>query len=225
MTTTTKSISALQVARKYEVNRKTAWLFMRKIRESMASSGDYPIKNDNSDTDGTDSLIYIDEFYVGGYEEGKVGKSKSKKRLMSIVVEATTKNKIKRVYTTKIHGNKQSDVRQIFDRFIEKGSTVITDGNQSYTTPLSNDYVLDERIQWMKSAKNPLNRMVQQIKSWLRGVYHKSTHQHIQAYLNAFSFRINRSQWKETRFHSAILKALNHPPLAKSMIPDVNSFV
>ena len=97
-------------------------------------------------------MIYIDEFYVGGYEEGKVGKSKSKKRLMSIVVEATSKNKIKRVYTTKIHGNKQSDVRQIFDTFIEKGSTVITDGNQSYTTPLSNDYVLDEKIQWMKSA-------------------------------------------------------------------------
>lgn len=144
---------------------------------------------------------------------------------MSIVVETTEENKIKRVYTTKIHSNKTSDVRKILDKYVQKGSTVITDGNKSYSGYMIQDYNIIKDIKWMKNIGNPVNRMVQQIKSWLRGVYHKSTHQHIQTYMDAFSFRINRSLWKEDRFHVLIIKGLNHSILTKRMIPDHKCFV
>jgi hypothetical protein len=45
MSTTTKSCSALQMARKYDINRKTVWLFMRKYRESLKSSENNPVDN------------------------------------------------------------------------------------------------------------------------------------------------------------------------------------
>jgi len=52
-----------------------------------------------------------------------------------------------------------------------------------------------------------------------------SSHQHIETYLNEFSFKINRSLWKENMFHASILKALVHKPLTKKMMSDVNTYV
>ena len=95
MSSSTKSVSVLQMARKYSVNDKTAWLFARKIRQSFQSSNDYPVKNENPQAKSTESLIYVDEFEVGGYEKGMTGKnSKSKKRKMIMLVETTVKHKI-----------------------------------------------------------------------------------------------------------------------------------
>ncbi len=225
MSSSTKSVSALQMARKYSVNVKTAWLFARKIRESFKSSNDYPVKNTNTQTNGTDSLIYVDEFEVGGYEKGMPGKnSKSKKRRMMMVVETTLEHKIKRVYGIKIQNYSGKELRKLFERHIKKGSTVTVDGWKGYNE-MKNDYKILNDIEGMKQTTHPINRMIQQFKSWLRGIFHKSSHQHIESYLNAFSFRINRSQWKETCFHSAIMKALNHLPLTKKMIPNVYNYV
>jgi len=225
MTSSTKSMSSLQIARRYSVNRKTAWLIMRKFRSALKSSNDYPIKNDNSDIGGTDSVVYVDEFEVGGYEKGMVGKnSKSKKRKMLMVVEATTKNKIKRVYGLKIKGHSGDELSKIFKSHIAKGTKVIVDGWSAYNL-MNNNYCIIHDKQGMKKANNPMNRMIQQFKSWVRGIYHKSSHAHIESYLNAFCFRINRSQWKETHFHSAMLKAIQHPLLTKKMIPNAHDFV
>ena len=98
------------------------------------------------------------------------------------------------------------------------------DGWKGYNE-LKNDYKILNDVEGMKKATHPINRMIQQFKSWLRGIFHKSSHQHIESYLNAFSFRINRSQWKGTCFHSAIMKALKHPPLTKKFIPNVYNYV
>ena len=38
MTTTTKGLSASQVARRYEISRQTAHYFMHKVRKAMKSS-------------------------------------------------------------------------------------------------------------------------------------------------------------------------------------------
>ena len=152
-------------------------------------------------------------------EYGKV----CKKRKMMMVVEATKKNGIKRVYGMKINAYSGKDLQQLFDRHITKGSTVITDGWRGYNTV--SGYNIVEDIKGMKKAINPMNRMIQQYKSWIRGVYHKSTHQHIEAYLNEFCFRINRSLWKKNMFHAAILKGLSYSPLTKPMIPEAYCFV
>jgi len=166
----TKSMSALQISRRYEINRKTAWLFMRKIRTSLKSSKKQPIDNNNG------SKIYVDEFVVGGYEKGKTGRiNKSKKRKMLMVVETTPLNKIKRVYGLKIQDYTHTELQKIFDRHILKGSTVITDGWRGYNL-IKGGYNIIKDVKGMKKVSNPMNRMNQQFKSWLRGVFHKSSH-------------------------------------------------
>jgi transposase-like protein len=186
----------------------------------MKSSENHPINN----SDDSDSVIYVDEFVVGSYEANQAGRSsKSKKRKLLMVVEATSRNKIKRVYGMKIRNYSHEELEKIFKKHISKGSTVITDGWRGYNK--IQDYNIFPSVEMMKKAINPINRMIQQFKSWLRGIHHHASHQHIEAYLNEFCFRINRSQWKETTFHSAILKAISHQPFPKKIIPNAQVFV
>jgi transposase-like protein len=214
MITTINPLSALQMARKYDINRKTAWLFMRKYCESLKSSENKPIDND-----GGDSVVYVDEFVVGEYEEGKTGRSNdAKKHKIVMVVEATKRNGIKRVYGLKIKNYSSKELQRIFDKHIVLGTEVITDGWKGYNR-MNGDYEMVEDKARMQKNNNPMNRIIQQFKSWIRGVYHKSSQEHIESYLNEFSFRINRSLWKETHFHSAILKSITHEPFSKKLIP------
>jgi transposase-like protein len=155
----------------------------------------------------------------GGYEEGMVGRSNdSSKRKIVMVVEATKKHGIKRVYGLKINNYSGKELQRLFDKHIAKGTTVITDGWRGYNVMKSDYKIVEDKVK-MKKNNNPINRMIQQFKSWIRGVYHKSSHEHIESYLNEFCFRINRSLWKETHFHSAILKGLAHQPFPKTIIP------
>ena len=52
MSATTKSISANQMSKRYEVRYITAWLFMQKVRDAMKSSESKPMKGD----------VIVDEF-------------------------------------------------------------------------------------------------------------------------------------------------------------------
>jgi len=65
MSTSTKSLSASQTAVRFGMRLRTARMFMHKAREAIKSSEDYPVK-------GT---VNVDEFVVGGYEEGKPDRS------------------------------------------------------------------------------------------------------------------------------------------------------
>lgn len=55
---------------RFGVTEKTVRLFMNKVREAMKSSENYPI----------DGNVRVDEFVVGGKEQGKVGRSYNSKK-------------------------------------------------------------------------------------------------------------------------------------------------
>lgn len=77
MATTTKSLSALQVAKRYSIRPQTARKFMHKVREAMKSSKTLPMTGE----------VHVDEFVVGGQEAGHIGRSyggKKKKMVCAI---------------------------------------------------------------------------------------------------------------------------------------------
>jgi len=78
MATTTKSLSASYIAERFGVTEKTASFFMHKVREAMKSSGTQPM----------DGNVHIDEFVVGGREEGKVGRSYNSKKKKLFVLSS-----------------------------------------------------------------------------------------------------------------------------------------
>ena len=79
VSTDKKGISSTGLSRKLSLRQKTCYSFKRKAMAAMASTGQVKLK-------GT---VDVDEFFVGGYEEDKVGRSKGKKRqvIMGIKME------------------------------------------------------------------------------------------------------------------------------------------
>lgn len=70
MSATTKSISAAQISRRFEISYPTAWMFMHKVREAMASSEQHAMVGS----------VLIDEFVYGGKEYLKQGRSTNSKK-------------------------------------------------------------------------------------------------------------------------------------------------
>lgn len=211
MTTTAKGMSANQASRKYEIQYNTAWLFMKKVRVSMKSSDSYPMKD----------KVYVDEFVIGGHEAGAKGRKNESKKIKGIMaVEVTDKNRIKRLYSLTIENYGSEELGKIFDKHISKDASVNTDGWKGYC------YLKDRyKITQDKAIKNnsPVNRMIQQLKSWVRGTHHHIKKYHALSYFDEFSFRINRSQWKDSIFHKCIERMSKHESRCKLQLSQVNT--
>jgi len=61
MVNSSKGMSIIQMGLRYGIRQPTTWALMHKVREAMESSKKYPLSE----------LVHVDEFVVGGMEEGK----------------------------------------------------------------------------------------------------------------------------------------------------------
>ncbi len=210
MTTIAGGISAKQEAAKYEINYNTAWMFMKKVRIAMKSSGQHPMTG----------KVSVDDFLYGGYEAGVVGRSAKTKKIQAIIaVEVTNNNKIKRVYAMTVKSHHTAEFRKIFDKHISKDSTVHLDKHKSYM-PLQKEYDI---VRDLKNKKNsPANSQIQQLKSWLRHVHKHISHYHADTYFNEYSFRINRSQSKDSIVHKCIERMVKAEKLSWKQITQKN---
>lgn len=208
MSATTKGLSASQVAKRYSITRKTAWYFMQKVRLAMESSNNFPIEE----------TVQVDEFVFGGRESLKQGRSKdiNKKKLIA-AVEITETGKVKRAYFKKIEDYSAESLRQIFDTHISKKANVYTDKWTGYK-PIKKDYNITQRYSDKGNSMKQIHTVIHQVKSWLRSVYSWVDEGHIEKYLAEFSFRINRSIYKQTIFHKLIERMVLHEVVEFKMI-------
>lgn len=194
MATTTKSLSAKQMAVRYGVSEQTARLFMHKVREAMKSSQEYPLKGN----------VNVDEFVVGGKETGKQGRSyDSKKKKIVCAVELTEEGKVKRFYSLKIDNFSAKSLRTIFDRHISEEAIITTDEWKGYN-PLSKEFNITQIPSDNGRNFKALHTVIHQVKSWIRTTYSYVSDFNIDRYLAEYSFRINRSQSKNTIFDNLI---------------------
>ncbi len=196
MATTTKSFSASHIGVRFGITEKTARLFMHKVREAMKSSENYPI----------DGKVHIDEFVVGGKEEGKVGRSyHTKKKKIICAVELTEEGKVKRMYSMKIDNYSSKELKKIFVKHISDKAMVVTDKWKGYR-PLMSQYHIEQIESDHGMNFKALHTMIHQVKSWLRTTYSWVSEFNIDRYLNEFSYRINRSQSKKNIFNNLVMR-------------------
>jgi hypothetical protein len=72
-----KGMSSMELSNEFELRQKTCWEFKWKIQQVMQSIETYPI----------DGVVCVDEFFIGGQEEGVRGRQKGKKKLVLVAVE------------------------------------------------------------------------------------------------------------------------------------------
>jgi len=157
MATTTKSLSARYVSKRYGVTENTARLFMHKVREAMKSSESHSMDGD----------VHVDEFVIGGREEGKPGRSyDSRKKKAVCAVQLTDSGKVKRMYIKRIGDFSSKSLIGIFERHVDKSAKITTDEWRGYG-PISRKHGYD--IKQIPSNKGQnfkaLHTMTHQVKS------------------------------------------------------------
>jgi len=199
MATSTKSLSASYVGERFGVTEKTARLFMHKVREAMKSSENNPMSGN----------VNIDEFVIGGKEEGKVGRSYNvKKKKVICAVELTDDGKVKRMYSMKIDNYSSKELRKMFDAHISKEAKITTDQWKGYR-PLMSKYGITQIESNGGLNFKALHTMIHQVKSWIRTTYSWVSLHNINRYLDEFCYRINRSQMKKNIFNNLVRRMVD----------------
>lgn len=198
-----KGMSSTELSRELGLRQMTCWSFKRKVQQAMSSSGLYKLIGD----------IEVDEFAVGGLDAGEQGRSKGDKKLVALIVERKTDDKIGRVYAHKIEDYSASEIGQVLDKYVDKEQAIIKADCWSAYKALSKEWDINQ----VKSDKGKnyekLHIVIMNFKSWLRGIHHHCSEAHIQGYLNEFCYRTNRRNHLNTAFHKLIDRMIKTEPI------------
>ena len=139
-----------------------------------------------------------------------------RKRKFFVQWNLLTQGKVKRFYAFKIPDYSSKSLRTIFDKHIDKTAYITTNEWKGYR-PIK-DYNITQKPS--NDGKNfpTLHKVIHQVKSWIRGIYSWVSEFNIDRYLAEYSFRINRSQSKETIFNSLIKRMLEREPIFQPLL-------
>jgi hypothetical protein len=190
ISTKKKGMSSLELSNEFELRQKTCWSFKLKIQQAMSSSLNYPLT-------GT---VHVDEFMIGGPEEGKRGRSKGDKKLIVLAVEIL-EDGVGRAYAEIIEHASAIELGAFLGKYVSKEAIVISDEWQGYS-PLKKEFVNLKQVP-SKNGKNfkDLHIHIMNIKGWLRGIHHHCSKERMQNYLDEYHFRYNRRSNMDTIFN------------------------
>lgn len=184
---------------------ETAWTWLHKLRRAMVRPARERLTGE----------IEIDETYVGGPEEGTRGRETEKK---AIVVVATEKrgHAIGRIRLRRIKDVSAESLRQFIRETIEPGATIHTDGWRGYAGLADAGYphrvtVISAGPEQAHEVMPRVHNVAALLKRWLLGTLQGGIqHQHLDDYLDEFTFRFNRrrSQARGLLFHRLAQQAV-----------------
>lgn len=206
VSTSKKGISSTELSRKLGLRQKTCWAFKQKVMKAMQSSG-------NNKIDGN---AEVDETVVGGQEEGVKGRKNNKKKLVVFAIERKGKG-VSRLYGKVINQSSSKELGGFMKTVIEKNAHIKTDKWRGYQ-PLKKDFIGLKQVPSGKKGGNfpDLHRAIMGFKGWLRGMHHQV--EHLQAYIDEYCYRFNRSKMKDGIFENLLLRMVNAKPITYKQI-------
>ena len=168
---------------------KTAWSWLHKLRRAMVTPG-------RNKLIGT---VEVDESYLGGRKAGKRGRGAQGKALVVIATEIQ-KSKIGRIRLQHVPDASATSLEEMIQNSIEKKSIIQTDGWKGYSHIESLDYLHEIIRQDENIGENLLPHchiVASLLKRWLLGTHQGAvSHDHLDYYLDEFTFRFNRRKSK-----------------------------
>ena len=170
---------------------KTAWTWLHKLRRAMVRPG----------RDRLTGRIEIDETFVGGLEEGVRGRQTETKALVVIAVEEGDTG-IGRIRMRRIADASAESLESFIAENIELGSVIHTDGWPSYGGVAAKGYthqvtVLTHKKQSASELLPLVHLVASLLKRWLLGTHQGAVScEHLDYYLDEFTFRFNRRNSK-----------------------------
>lgn len=177
-------ISALGLQRALGIGSyHTAWEWLYRLRHAMVRPG----------RDRIAGIVEVDETYVGGKRAGKRGRGADSKILVVIVAQIDG-NRIGRIRMQRIPDASGDSLNRAIKESIEPGSTVMTDGWEGYSQVKTFGYthkIVKKDANVGNNLLPKCNIVASLLKRWLLGT-HQGRVQHLDYYLDEFTFRFNR---------------------------------
>ena len=192
VTTQKNGASALGLQRVLGLKRyETAWTMLHKLRRAMVRPG----------RDLLTGRIEVDESYIGGEEEGVLGRLNLKKALVVVAAQEDGPG-IGRIRMRQIIDASAESLLPFIRDSVEPGSTIHTDGWLGYLPVERNGY--QHEVTFLKGNKKTpselrprVHRVFSLLKRWLLGTHQGAVSQkHLGYYLDEYTFRFNRRRSK-----------------------------
>lgn len=193
----------------------TAWSWLHKLRRAMVRPG----------RDGLRGTVEIDETYLGGLEEGVAGRQTERKALIAVAAEEDG-NGIGRIRLQHIPDASACSLHTFVLESVEGGSTLHTDGWEGYNGIEVFGYkrkitVLRGRKKKAHQLMPRVHRVASLLKRWILGTHQGAiSHEHLEYYLDEFTFRFNRrtSRSRGKLFYRLLQQALQTGPVPGSAL-------
>jgi transposase-like protein len=200
-------ISAKQLQRQLGLSRyETAWLVLQKLRRAMVAPEREPLKDE----------VEIDEFFLGGLEEGlKGGRQRGKKVLVGVAVEVRGRGS-GRLRLQVLPDASGDSLGACTQATTAPGAIVHTDGWSGYNGLRALGYEHRPRSQRGAPVGEQLlpraHRAVSNFKAWMHGTHRDVSPEHLPVYLDEYVFRHNRRRTPMAAFQTLLgLTALHEP--------------
>jgi transposase-like protein len=166
---------------------KTAWTWLHKLRRAMVRPG----------RDRLSGRVEVDETYLGGLEEGVRGRQTERKSLIVIAAQEDGRG-IARIRMKRIPDASADSLMAFLAEAVEPGSTIHTDGWLGYSRVEATGYA--HEVTFLKGKKEAaselmprVHRIASLLKRWILGTHQGAvSHEHLEFYLDEFTFRFNR---------------------------------
>ncbi len=208
-------ISAKQLQRQLGLSRhETAWAMLHKLRAAMVAPERELLKGE----------VEIDEFFLGGHEEGlKGGRQHGKKVLVGAAIEVRGRGSGR--LRLQVLPNSQATTLEAFTKATTaKGTIVHTDGLFSYNGLPKLGY--EHRPRKVASVADHeqllprVHRAISNLKAWMHGTHRAVSPEHLPVYLDEYIFRHNRRGTPMAGFQTLLGLGLAHDPVTYRQIID-----
>lgn len=209
-----KGISSHQLAKDISVSQKSAWFILHRVREMLREKSPILLSG----------ITEVDETYVGGSETNKHQSEEAKKKRLGsrktfrgiqtgdkAMVLGLVERGGKLIHQV-IPQTSRNGVFPVIEKYIEKGSTMVTDEHRVYLQVPSLGYkhesVAHTHGEYYRTGgwhTNTIEGSFGLLKRGIIGIYHQVSPKHLQRYCDEFTFRYNSRKDSDVQRFVSIL--------------------
>jgi transposase-like protein len=214
ITTAKNGISAKTIETTLGIGYRVAWIMLQKFRVAMV----------RSEREKLSGVVEVDETLLGGIDKGGKRGRGSKKSIVVIAVELLNPKGYGRIRMRFIPDASTKSLTSFIQDTIEVGSTIVTDGWRGYANLNSLGYkhevtVISSSEDQAHVSMPGVHQIASLLKRWILGTHQGSfSEEHLQSYLEEYTFRFNRrtSKHRGLIFERLLEQAMHTHPITES---------
>ncbi len=222
ITSTKKTFSAKEVQRQLGHKRyEPIWAMLHKLRLVMGlRDSEYTLSNEIELDEGFFETVSITRDKNKARKRGR-GSDKQTIVLVSAESKSVEDSTLSEKYNTNkklgfikmkvITSLKKEEITKEVKETIEKGTTILTDGSNSYND-LKQDYIHKPKVSEKKESSKALpwvHTAISNAKRLLLDMYHRIDDDFLQSYLNEYCFKLNR-RYFDNKFERLLIASVSY---------------